>query len=225
MSGREAILNKVRAAIGTAPEDAARAKIVKKRLANPPVGVIPARGQLPEEERVALFCLMAAKVSATVERVRKPGDVPKTVAAYLRSRNLPASVRMGADERLETMPWKALKSLEVKHGPATADDEVGVSHAIAGVAETGTVVLHSGGANPTTVNFLPEHHIVVVDAKEIAGDLESVFARLRQTFGKGKMPRTVNLITGPSRSGDIEQKLLLGAHGPRALHLIVVDGG
>jgi L-lactate dehydrogenase complex protein LldG len=113
----------------------------------------------------------------------------------------------------------------VKHGPAEAEDEVGVSHALAGVAETATVVLHSGSANPSTVNFLPEHHIVVVDAKDIAGDLETVFSRIRQTFGKGEMPRTVNLITGPSRSGDIEQKLLLGAHGPRALHLIVVDGG
>jgi len=225
MSGRDAILNKVRAAIGTGSDDTARARAVKKRLAKPPVGVIPARGQLPDKERAALFCEMAAKVSATVDRVKKPGDVPKAVAAYLRSKNLPASVRMGADERLEAMPWKSLKSLEVKHGPASADDEVGVSHAIAGVAETGTVVLHSGAANPSTVNFLPEHHIVVVNSKEIAGDLETVFARIRQTFGKGKMPRTVNLITGPSRSGDIEQKLLLGAHGPRALHLIVVDSG
>ncbi|WP_011579716.1 MULTISPECIES: LutC/YkgG family protein [Chelativorans] len=225
MSGREAILNKVRAAIGASPDDTARARIVKKRLAKPPLGVIPARGQLPEKDRIALFCQMAAKVSASVERVKKPGDVPKAVAAYLRSRNLPASVRMGVDERLEAMSWKSLKSLEVKHGPADADDEVGVSHAVAGVAETGTVVLHSGAANPTTVNFLPEHHIVVVDAKDIAGDLETAFAGIRQTFGKGMMPRTVNLVTGPSRSGDIQQKLLLGAHGPRALHLIVVDGG
>jgi len=225
MSGREAILNKVRAAMGVSPDDAARAKVVKKRLSDAPVGVVPARGQLPEKERVALFCEMALKVSASVDRVKKPGDVPKAVAAYLRSKNLPASIRMGADERLAAMPWKSLKSLEVKSGPAGADDEVGVSHAIAAVAETGTVVLHSGAANPSTVNFLPEHHIVVVDAKEVAGDLETVFSRIRQTFGKGKMPRTVNLITGPSRSGDIEQKLLLGAHGPRALHLIVVDGG
>jgi len=225
MSGREAVLNKVRAAIGASPDDAARVKVVKKRLSDAPVGVVPARGQLPQKERVALFCEMALKVSASVDRVKKPSDVPKAVAAYLRSKNLPASIRMGADERLAAMPWKSLKSLEVRSGPAGPDDEVGVSHAIAGVAETGTVVLHSGAANPSTVNFLPEHHIVVVDAKEVAGDLETVFSRIRQTFGKGKMPRTVNLITGPSRSGDIEQKLLLGAHGPRALHLIVVDGG
>ena len=59
-------------------------------------------------------------------------------------------------------------------------------------------------------------------AKDVAGDMESVLSRLRRKYGKGEMPRTLNFITGPSRSGDIEQKLLLGAHGPRALHIILV---
>jgi L-lactate dehydrogenase complex protein LldG len=64
----------------------------------------------------------------------------------------------------------------------------------------------------------------VIAAKDIAGDYERVFAKLRATYGKGQMPRTVNFITGPSRSGDIEQTLLLGAHGPRRLHVLVVKG-
>ena len=224
MSGRSVILAKVRTALNAAPDDAARASAVAGRLAGPPLGVIPARGQLPQKGRVGLFCRRAEKVSASAERVRKPESVPKAVAAYLRARNLPARVRMGADGPLQAMPWAGVRSLEVKTGPAEPEDMVGVSHAVAGVAETGTIVLHSGAENPTTVNFLPEHHIVVVEAKDIAGDLETVLSRIRQIFGKGEMPRTLNLITGPSRSGDIEQKLLLGAHGPRALHLIVVDG-
>jgi L-lactate dehydrogenase complex protein LldG len=45
---------------------------------------------------------------------------------------------------------------------------------------------------------------------------------LRKAKGKGEMPRALNLITGPSRSGDIEQTIILGAHGPRALHIVVV---
>ncbi|UUP18476.1 LutC/YkgG family protein [Nitratireductor thuwali] len=225
MSGRDAILGKVRASLGAAGDDAARRRSVAGRLDAAPKGVIPARGQLGGKERIEMFCQMAEKVSATVKRVKKDANVPAAVVEYLRSKNLPASVRMGADERLAAMPWEKARSLEVTHGPAGPDDEVGVSHAYAGVAETGTVALHSGQDNPTTVNFLPEHHIVVVKAGDIAGDLEAVFDRLRQTFGKGQMPRTLNLVTGPSRSGDIEQKLLLGAHGPRALHLIVVDEG
>jgi L-lactate dehydrogenase complex protein LldG len=85
------------------------------------------------------------------------------------------------------------------------------------------VVLVSGADNPTTLNFLPELHIVVVAARDIAGDYETVLARLRDRCGAGRLPRAVNLITGPSRSADIEQTLILGAHGPRKLHVIVID--
>jgi L-lactate dehydrogenase complex protein LldG len=146
------------------------------------------------------------------------------VTEYLRQHNLPASVRMGNDRRLQKMPWGKQRALEVKNGASDGEDEVGVSHALRGIAETGTLLMESGPANPTTVNFLPEHHIVVIDAADIAGDMESAFAKLRKKHGKGRMPRAVNLISGPSRSGDVEQKLVLGAHGPRALHLIVVGG-
>jgi L-lactate dehydrogenase complex protein LldG len=80
----------------------------------------------------------------------------------------------------------------------------------------------SGPDNPSTLNFLPDNHIVVVSAKDVASDYEMVWAKVRFVYGKGAMPRTVNWITGPSRSGDIEQTLLLGAHGPRRLHILVV---
>ena len=62
----------------------------------------------------------------------------------------------------------------------------------------------------------------MVAASDVAGDDETLWRRLRETFGAGTMPRTVNLIIGPSRSGDIEQTLILGAHGPRRLHVMVV---
>ncbi len=81
----------------------------------------------------------------------------------------------------------------------------------------------SGPDNPSTINFLPPNHIVVVRAGDIDGDYEALWGRIRKKFGRGKMPRTVNWITGPSRSGDIQQTMLLGAHGPHSLHIIVVD--
>ena len=217
-------MSKLRGAASVSANDDARRETVEKRLAKTPRGLIPARGQVEGEERIALFCQMAETVTATVERVKKTDDVPKAVTHYLRSKNLAPSVRMGEDKRLKRMDWASQKSLEVKRGRAEPEDEVGVSHAFAGVAETGTLALPSGRENPTTVNFVPDHHIIVVDAKDIAGDLETVISRLRRKFGRGDMPRLLNLITGPSRSGDIEQTMLLGAHGPRALHLIVVDG-
>lgn len=222
MTPRAAILGRVRAALSGAAADDARRATVEARLSKVPKGVIPARGQLDDVSRIDLFCAMAEKVTCTVARVRSLDHVPKAVSDYLRARNLPHAVRVGEDKRLKTLPWDKIKTLEIRRGASDGLDEAGLSHALAGVAETGTVVLASGKDNPTTINFLPEHHIVVVDAKDIAGDLEAVMAKVRRKFGKGEMPRTLNLITGPSRSGDIEQKIILGAHGPRAVHLIVV---
>lgn len=224
MSSREAILGKVRRALGSAADDAARLQAVEKRLARPLKGVIPARGQTGDAERVQMFCAEAEAVHATVKKVRGPDAVPAAIASYLRAKNLPADIRMGADSRLRQMPWERQKALTVRSGASDGDDLTGVSHAYAAIAETGTVVLHSGADNPITVSFLPEHHIVVVAARDIVGDLETALGKIRRKFGRGEMPRTLNLITGPSRSGDIEQKLLLGAHGPRSLHLIVVEG-
>lgn len=224
MSARDAILSRIRASLKSDPADAARAEAVAQRMKKAPKGIIPVRGQLPHTEKIDLFCRMAEKLSATVERVKSYDAVPKSVAAYLRGHNLPAALRMGDDKRLAAMPWDKQRALQIKHGPSDGDDEVGLSHATTAVAETGTLVMTSGKQNPTTINFLPEHHVVVVDAADIEGDLETALSRIRRSFGKGQMPRTVNLISGPSRSGDIEQKIILGAHGPRALHLIVVGG-
>jgi L-lactate dehydrogenase complex protein LldG len=224
MSAREAILGKVRKSLGGGQNDAVRLAAVEARLARAPKGVIPERGQLDDKARRRLFVAMAEKISASVARVKSHDDVPKAVAEYLRSRNLPAAIRVGSDKRLAKMPWASQRALNVKQGPSDGDDEAGLSHAFGAIAESGTLVLASGRDNPTTINFLPEHHIVVVDARDVAGDMESVLARLRRKYGKGEMPRTLNFITGPSRSGDIEQKLLLGAHGPRALHIIMVGG-
>jgi L-lactate dehydrogenase complex protein LldG len=225
MSARDAILNRVRSQLTRQGGDGtARAAAVAERLQKTPKGIIPARGQLPDAERVALFSGMAEKLSATIERAETYEAVPEAVAGYLRQRNLPASLRMGDDERLAAMPWDEQRALQVRRGASDGSDEVGLSHATAAIAETGTLVMVSGSDNPTTINFLPEHHIVVVDAADIAGDLEAVLAKIRTRYGKGEMPRTVNLISGPSRSGDVEQKIILGAHGPRALHVIVVGG-
>lgn len=224
MSAREAILGKVRnalAANGTASE---RLQVVKERLETAPKGIIPARGKLKPAKRIALFRSMAEQVSCTVRQVKKRDNVPRAVMEYLRSKNLPAAMRMGDDRRLARLPWADYHTLDIKTGPSDGDDLTAIAYATGGIAETGTVMLQSGSDNPTTNNFLPEHHIVVIDAKDIAGDLETLYARLRRKFGRGGMPRVVNLITGPSRSGDVEQKIVLGAHGPRALHIIIVDG-
>ncbi len=222
MSARDEILTSIRHSLGVTGQEAPRQRAVSDRLSGHPVGVGVARGQLPMRERLALFAAQAESVQATVTRVTQRDDVPGEVSAFLRARNLPASLRHGSDSRLAAMPWQATL-LHVTQGPSTGDDVNAVSYGFAGIAETGTMIMLSGPDNPTTLNFLPDNHIVVIDADDILPDHEAVWERMRSKFGSNQMPRTLNMITGPSRSGDIEQTMLLGAHGPRALHIIVVD--
>uniref|UniRef100_A0A7C1PFM9 Lactate utilization protein n=1 Tax=Agrobacterium albertimagni TaxID=147266 RepID=A0A7C1PFM9_9HYPH len=221
MDSRQAILSRIRSSLKVAGGDGERAALVAKRLAERPQGIIPKRGQLPPAERLALFIAMAEKYNATTERLSTLEALPQSVAEYLQQRNLPASIRIGADASLTSLPWHNAGALDIRHGASDGNDLVAVSHAFGGIAETGTLCVLSGPDNPVTLNFLPDHHIVVVEAAAIVGDMESVWANLRKAEGE-TMPRTVNMITGPSRSADIEQTLLLGAHGPRALHIVVV---
>jgi L-lactate dehydrogenase complex protein LldG len=223
MSSREAIFSRIRQSLGADTADPVRKSTVLARLKEGPRGIIPQRGQLLRAERIALFCEMAEKVSATVSHVAVFEAIPLAIADYLRGQNLPAEIRMGEDRMLNDLPWNLASHVTIKHGPSDGHDRVAVSHALAGVAESGTLVLASGADNPTTLNFLPEVHIVVVRGDDIVGDYETVWDTIRVYYGRGVMPRTINFITGPSRSADIEQTLLLGAHGPRRLHVVVVD--
>jgi L-lactate dehydrogenase complex protein LldG len=222
MSARDLIFGSIRRSLGVSGNEAPRRKTVDDRLRQHPAGLVPARGQLAAQERVALFRTMVEAANGSVDEIPDPADVPSTIAALLRSHNLPMAVRRGADQRLAALPWERERTLEVSVGRSDGNDLVAVSHAFGAVAESGTLMLVSGPDNPTTLNFLPDTHIVVLDAKDVAGDYETLWRRLREKFGDGLMPRAVNLITGPSRSADIEQTLILGAHGPRRLHVIMV---
>lgn len=218
---RSDIFSNIRRSLGVTGQEATRRGIVRDRLEASPKGVIPARGQVAGEERIALFRTMAEAAFATVAEVASPAGVPEAVADYLRGHNLPAAVRIGHDPRLAAMPWDAT-SLQVSRGRSEGNDLNAVSHAFGAVAETGTLAMVSGSDNPSTLNFLPDNHVVVLQARDVQGDYEALWAKVRVAYGKGVMPRTVNWITGPSRSADIEQTLLLGAHGPRRLHIVVV---
>ena len=221
-SARDDILATVRRSLGVTGNEPIRRDIVAERLRRAPKGIVPERGQLAGAELIALFRTQAEAALATVAEVESAIDVPGAVADFLRGHNLPANLRMGDDLRLSAMPW-AETSLDVAQGASEGHDLNAVSHAFGGVAESGTLIMTSGPENPSTLNFLPDNHIVVMSGKDVTGDYETMWDKLRGTYGRGQMPRTVNMITGPSRSADIEQTLLLGAHGPRRLHIVIVS--
>jgi len=218
--GKAAILGNIRRALGRGEIGGEARAACEARLEAHAPNLIPARSRLPHEEQVALFIRMAEAVKASVARVAGDADVPEAVMAYLKQQNLPANVVMAPDPSLDRYGWAGQKLLSIRRGRPEDADQVGVTGAFAAIAETGTLMMASGPDHPTTLNFMPETHVVVLRAEQMTGAYEGAFAALRARGAD--LPRTVNLITGPSRTGDIEQKIELGAHGPRRLHIVIV---
>lgn len=228
MSGaRTQILGSIRQSLGRGPLDGPRQAALEDRLRTPPEGLIPARSKGDAAAQVALFCEMAEKAQTSIAEIDSLDDIPDAVAGYLAGENLPAEVRHADHPDLDAVPWSARPTLTVDRGASDGSQAVGLSVAFGAVAETGTLCLTSGPTGPTTLNFLPATHIVLLRESAIAGTYEAVWDRLRATVSRGEngqpvLPRTVNQITGPSRTGDIEQTIELGAHGPLRLHILLL---
>jgi L-lactate dehydrogenase complex protein LldG len=222
-SARSQILNGIRRSLRRGEVAGAARQALEARLAQPPLGPSVARAQLAPPEKVALFCQWAEFNNATVARVAT-SEVAAEVSAYLARNNLPAEAVMAPSPQLADYDWAGQKMLSLRRGRGEGSDHVSITGAFAAIAETGTLVMASGPDHPVTLNLLPDTHIVVLRESDIVGGYEDVWVRLRERYGKDRMPRTVNTITGPSRTGDIEQAMELGAHGPRRLHIVVVHG-
>ena len=219
---RTAVLDRIRAALGVASLDRARRAAVTRRLERHPRGTIPSRATGSGEDRVALLRDMLTKQGADVSRVATPKAAVGAIASYLGTCNLPPQLRLGADPILAALPWREAWDIERSFGRAEPTDRASLSRAVAAAAETGTLFLVSGPDNPTTLNFLPEAHTILIAASDIVGSYEEAFDRLRALYREGYLPRTVNLISGPSRTADIEQTLVRGAHGPSRLHVLIL---
>jgi L-lactate dehydrogenase complex protein LldG len=226
MSARDDILARIRSGLGRGELAGEATSELATRVAEHRRNLIPARAAaLDATDRVSLFVAMAEAVQTTVARVSHDIDIPAEVARYLAAENLPAELKLAPDPSLVSIPWAKCPLLAIRYGTASADDAVSLTPCLAAIAETGTLMLVSGEATPTTLNFLPDTHIVVVRTGQVIATYEDGWDLLRRRSGGGPMalPRAVNFITGPSRTGDIEQKIELGAHGPRRLHVILVD--
>jgi L-lactate dehydrogenase complex protein LldG len=219
---RTGILGKVRAALGADPADLARRDAAAARLAEAPRHLVPAATKRQPAELASMFAAALRAQGADVVTVAAPAQVPRAVADYLGAQGLPLRARCGTDPQLAMLPWREVPSLTLDQGPARAGDGAGLSRAVAGVAETGTLVLASGPRNPVTLAFVADTHLVVVDAATIVGCYEDAMAFVAAACGFDALPRTLNFISGPSRTGDIGGRIVMGAHGPRRLAVFVV---
>jgi L-lactate dehydrogenase complex protein LldG len=220
---RQAILTAIRRGLKRGPLPPDQTAMLRGRMAQHPRHLIPARSRLPHAQQVDLFVRNVEKEFGSVTRVADVDAVPGAVADYLAAQNLPGSMIMAPHPELQAIPWSARPLLDIREGRAQGTDAVSVQHGFAGIAETGTLMLPSSPERPVTLNLLADTEIVVLWESSVVGAYEEAWDRLRTELGA--MPRNVMLITGPSRSADIEQTLELGAHGPRRLHVVLVGGG
>ncbi|MBK6804653.1 MAG: lactate utilization protein [Betaproteobacteria bacterium] len=220
-TSREAILARVRSALGKdGSRDDARAAAR---------AYVAARAQGPRPsmpvDLVDRFLVRAADMQSTVERLSSLAQLPAAVARYIDALDLPPALAAQKSRRgvcwpeLADLDW-AGAGLEIAPHPTRGDDRLGITGSFCAIAETGTLVITTGAATPSATMLLPDTHIAVVRADRIVAGMEEAFALVRAE--RPGMPRAVNLVSGPSRTGDIEQTIVLGAHGPFRVHIVVV---
>jgi L-lactate dehydrogenase complex protein LldG len=220
-AARAAIFNRIRAAQrrpaqATAEELAA----MEDYLARHPQGPRPKiEGDLKQR-----FRAMSERMSSTVDEVPRLADAPAAVARYLDAQGLER--RAVIWPTLSSLDWAgagvAVEARPPRRDESQGADLVGITGCFCAFAETGTLVLASGPQTHASTHLLPETHVALVPASRILRGMEDAFALLRAERGGAQMmPRALNMVSGPSRTGDIELTIVLGAHGPYRVHLVV----
>jgi L-lactate dehydrogenase complex protein LldG len=220
-AARDAILGRVRKALRkTGPDESARAAAEAYIAAH-------AQGPRPASpfDLVARFMQRATDMASTVERIASEAEIPAAVARYLDALELPPE--LAAQKSHAGVCWPEFADLDwsgaglaIEARPTAGHDRLGVTGSLCAIAETGTLVITTDASTPTASALLPDTHVAVVRADRVVAGMEEAFALVRAA--NGGMPRAINMISGPSRTGDIEQTIVLGAHGPYRVHLLLL---
>lgn len=215
MSARDNILNRIRSQsgrVGVTTEQ--ELQDVRVHIA------MKARGPMPSiasENPLQRFVSECERLKTTVDTVAALKDVPQAMAAYLSQNSLKMSV-VGWPSLFD-LNWHEV-GIQFDNRLANASDMVGVTDSFCAIGETGTLLLLSSPTTPKLHALLPETHICIASKQRIVATMEDAFQLLREE--KGALPRATFLVSGPSRTADIEQTIVIGAHGPYRVHVILV---
>lgn len=218
MDQRDTVIDNVRRQLNRDRTDPQPIDRVRRRIEAHRRNTVPSRASGSRSELIDLFETMLTSVQGSTRRVASRAEIPAAILDYLDVGQADICIngeveRMGlrwdTEPGIHLVPWVARSSLGVS-----------VTGCFGAAAETGTVVITSSAHNPLTLNFLAERHIVILFAEQLAGSYEEIWDKVRAT---GTMPRDITFVSGPSCTGDIEMMLEYGAHGPRSLHVIVVE--
>lgn len=216
MSGaRDDILVRIRQSLRRGVLDEKTRAALDERIATHPVHVQPTW----PGDHAERFAAKLSAVSGTLAPAANVQEAVQAVLRYLADNALPRTLAAAPEPLLMALPWPTDLTLEYR--ATRGRDPVAITGAFAAVAETGSLVMLSGPASPTTLNFLPDAHIVLLRRNRIVPRIEDVWTLIRTEHATP--PRAVNFITGPSRTADIEQTIQLGAHGPRRVHVVLMQ--
>jgi L-lactate dehydrogenase complex protein LldG len=166
----------------------------------------------------SLFEIKADNEGAQITPIGSPNRAPGAIASALAAADLPMRLHLPKDSELRGLPWDLVPHLALSETPP-GPESAALSAADYGIAETGTLVFLSDRGRPSSWHFLPEREFVLLSRSQVVATLEDVLALVAP---KG-MPSTMNLVTGPSCTGDIEQAMEVGAHGPKQLRILMCD--
>lgn len=220
LAARDAILQSIRSNL------AASAGIVHAEHA-----VVPDRGELiPENQSLSLverFRERLESVGGFCDVVSGEDEAAQALSAIINDlQGKQAAQRIAlSDSPVAARLARSLAADEISVCPAPDElfnYDVGITLAQAAIAETGTLVLEAEAERHRLVSLLPPVHIAIVYARDIVLTIGEALSQLRGDEGR-PMSRANTFITGPSRTADIELTLTVGVHGPKELHVIVID--
>jgi L-lactate dehydrogenase complex protein LldG len=226
MSERENILGRIREALqNPAPRPGSH-----RGSGTPPptkpslVGArdwLPAVGETPEEQ-FALFAKNCADLKADFLQLAGWDELQAALAKLREAGQWQRIASHDGELTRFACQELGLPTLLTDHGyaaPALEKCDAGITECDALVAQTGGVVVTSRSAGGRALTVLPPHHVVLARRAQLVADLPAAFALLQQKYAPD-FPSMISFITGPSRTGDIERILVLGAHGPKQLTIL-----
>lgn len=221
-AARDAIIGRVRKALRKSGSDVKARADAERYVATHARGPQPGVGP----DLLAQFIERAIHMESTVERIASRSEIPAAVARYLDALELPAAIAEQKSHHgvcwpeLADLNWSGA-GLSIEPRPTQGHDRLGITGCLCAIAETGTLAFIPGPQMPTSTMLLPDTHVVVLRASDLVATMEDAFRRVRAA--KSRLPRAINFISGPSRTGDIEQTIVLGAHGPYRVHILLLD--
>jgi L-lactate dehydrogenase complex protein LldG len=230
-TSRDQMLARIRVSLAQSRPElenlAARAPHTPPPFVHPPQDDLPAQfaAELAKLEGYPHRCADDAAALDAIRTILQRKQAGSVVAWDRAQIGLPGLGDLLAEEGVQVLDGAIIGSARATRLAALEPAPVCISGADAGIAESGTLVLCSGAGRGRLASLIAPVHIAVLRRAQIVRGLGAALALIRQRYGPDVLLDSSNLtlISGPSRTGDIELTLTLGVHGPREIHVVLID--